>query len=131
MGEVRAHKLRRKKEQSCEQHRRKDAHGGQRIAQQRFAGAMLPLAVMIADERLRALRHADHEIDDDGGDVGDDRVGDNAVCADAGVNAGETNAPSTNAAAIKFPFFMFMSMINSQCIKYTIFPRSFVFKYVA
>ena len=35
----------------------------------------------------------------------------NAVCADAGANAGETNAPSTNAAAIKFPFFMFMSMI--------------------
>lgn len=37
----------------------------------------------------------------------------NAVCADAGVNAGETNAPSTNAAAIKFPFFMFVSMIVS------------------
>ena len=55
----------------------------------------------------------------------------NAVCADAGVNAGEANAPSTNAAAIKFPFFMFMSMINSQFNKYTIFPRSFVFKSVA
>ena len=54
----------------------------------------------------------------------------NAVCADAGVNAGETNAPSTNAAAIKIPFFMFMSMINSQCNKYTIFPRSLVFKSV-
>ena len=39
----------------------------------------------------------------------------NAVCADAGVNAGEANAPSTNTAAIKFPFFMFMfvSMIVS------------------
>lgn len=37
----------------------------------------------------------------------------NAVCADAGVNAGETNAPSTKAAAIKFPFFMFVSMIVS------------------
>ena len=35
----------------------------------------------------------------------------NAVCADAGVNADVANAPSTNAAAIKFPFFMFMSMI--------------------
>jgi len=83
MREVGAHDLRREEENEHEQHRRKHTHGRERVAQELAAGRIVLLAVLVAHERLRALRHADHQVDDDGRCIGDDRIGHNAVRADA------------------------------------------------
>ena len=81
--EIGAHDLGGKEENEHEQYRREHAHGRERVAQELAAARVVLLAVVIAHERLRALRDADHEVDDDGRHIGDDRVGHDAVRADA------------------------------------------------
>ena len=77
--EVEAHELRRKDVKPEEEHRRGDANGRERIAQELSARGAVSPSVLEAHERLRALRDADHQLDDERRHIGDDRVGHNAV----------------------------------------------------
>ena len=80
---VRAHDLRREEKDEQKQRRREDADGRERVAQKFLTARVILFAVVIAHKRLRALRDADHEVNDNGRHVGDDRVGHDAVRADA------------------------------------------------
>ena len=79
MREVEAHELRRKDVKSEEEHRRGDTNGRERIAQELSARGAVAPSVLEAHERLRALRDADHQLDDERRHIGNDRVGHNAV----------------------------------------------------
>ena len=80
---VRAHDLRREEKDEQKQRRREDADGRERVAQKFLTARVILFAVVIAHKRLRTLRDADHEVNDNGRHVGDDRVGHDAVRADA------------------------------------------------
>ena len=80
---VRAHDLRREEKGEQKQRRREDADGRERVAQKFLTARVILFAVVIAHKRLRALRDADHEVNDNGRHVSDDRVGHDAVRADA------------------------------------------------
>lgn len=77
--EIEAHELRRKDVKPEEEHRRSDANGRERIAQELSARGAVSPSVLEAHERLRALRDADHQLDDERRHIGNDRVGHNAV----------------------------------------------------
>ena len=78
-----AHDLGGEEENERKQHRREHAHSRKAVAQELAAGGVVFPAVLEAHKRLRALRDADHQVDDDGRHIGDDRVGHDAVRADA------------------------------------------------
>lgn len=61
---VRAHDLRREEKDEQKQRRREDADGRERVAQKFLTARVILFAVVIAHKRLRALRDADHEVNE-------------------------------------------------------------------
>ena len=66
-----------------EDHRRHDAHRRKAVPQQLPAACRVLLAVVVADQRLAALRDTQHGVDDEGVHIGDDGVAHQSVVAEA------------------------------------------------